>query len=162
MMKWKAMLMAAAMATSLGAVQAQVVTKHIQTDKSAIASGVWAGDTFYLSGILADPTTPADRAKGTPAVYGDTAAQSASVFSKIQAALKEQGLGMGDVVQMTVLLAADPATGKMDFRGMQSEFVKYFGTQDQPNKPARETFQAGALAAQGALIEVEVIAVKGK
>ena len=69
---------------------------------------------------------------------------------------------MGDVVQMTVLLAADPTTGKMDFRGMQSEFVKYFGTKDQPNKPARETFQAGALAAQGALIEVEVIAVKSK
>ena len=76
--------MAAAMAASVGAMHAQVVIKNIQTDKSAIASGVWAGDTFYLSGILADPTTPADRAKGTAAEYGDTATQSASVFAKIQ------------------------------------------------------------------------------
>ena len=44
---------------------------------------------------------------------------------------------MGDVVKMTVFLAADPKTGKLDFRGMQSQFVKYFGTKDEPYKPAR-------------------------
>ena len=59
------------------AAQAQVMVKHIQSnEKSPIATAVWAGDTLYLSGQLADPVTPADAAKGTPAVYGDTKTQA--------------------------------------------------------------------------------------
>ena len=140
----------------------QVTVKHIQTDKSPIAIGVWAGDTYYLSGQLASPITPADEAKGTPAEYGDTKTQAASVFAKIQKGLQDQGLDMKDVVKMTVFLGPDPKTGKLDFAGMQSEYVKYFGTKEQPNKPARSAFQVAALAAPWALLEIEVIAVKGK
>ena len=142
---------------------AQVSVKHIQTDTAAIATGVWAGDTYYLSGQLASPITPTtDVAKGTPAEYGDTKTQAASVFSKIQKALQDQGLDMKDVVKMTVFLGPDPKTGKLDFAGMQSEYVKFFGTKDQPNKPARSAFQVAALAAPWALLEIEVIAVKSK
>jgi enamine deaminase RidA (YjgF/YER057c/UK114 family) len=145
-----------------GFVPAQVAVKHIQTDASPIATGVWAGDTYYLSGQLASPVTPADAAKGTAAEYGDTKAQAASVFAKIQKALQDQGLDMKDVVKMTVFLGPDPKTGKLDFAGMQSEYVKYFGTKEQPNKPARSAFQVAALAAPWALLEIEVIAVKSK
>jgi enamine deaminase RidA (YjgF/YER057c/UK114 family) len=141
---------------------AQVTVKHIQTDTAPIATGVWAGDTYYLSGQLASPVTPADPAKGTPADYGDTKTQAASVFAKIQKALQDQGLDMKDVVKMTVFLGPDPKTGKLDFAGMQSEYVQYFGTKDQPNKPARSAFQVAALAAPWALLEVEVIAVRSK
>ena len=142
--------------------RAQTVVKHIQDDKAAIAKGVWAGDTYYLSGQLASPITAADPSKGTQADYGDTKAQAASVFTKIQAALKEQGLDMQNIVKMTVFLGPDPKTGKMDFAGMQSEYVKYFGTKDQPNKPARSAFQVAALAAPWAALEIEVIAIKSK
>jgi enamine deaminase RidA (YjgF/YER057c/UK114 family) len=154
----------AAMVAAFGvcAAQGQVEVKHIQSDNSPIAAGVWAGDTFYLSGQLASPVTPADAAKGTPAVYGDTKTQAASVFAKIQKALQGQGLDMKDVVKMTVFLGPDPTTGKLDFAGMQSEYVKFFGTKEQPNKPARSAFQVAALAAPWALLEVEVIAVKSK
>ncbi len=155
-------MMMAAMLVLPCAVQAQVVVKHIQDEKSPIAKGVWAGDTYYLSGQLASPVTPADAAKGVAAEYGDTKTQAASVFAKIQAALKEQGLDMKDVVKMTVFLGPDPKTGKLDFAGMQSEYVKYFGTKEQPNKPARSAFQVAALAAPWALLEIEVIAVKSK
>ena len=141
---------------------AQTTVRHIQTEKSPIAVGVWAGDTFYLSGQLADPVTPADAAKGTPAVYGDTKTQAASVFAKIQKALQVQGLDMKDVVKMTVFLGPDPQTGKLDFAGMQSQYLQYFGTATQPNKPARSAFQVAALAAPWALLEIEVVAVKGK
>ena len=141
---------------------AQTAVKRIQTDKSPIATGVWAGDTFYLSGQLAEPVTPADKEKGTVAVYGDTKTQAASVFAKIQKALQAQGLDMGDVVKMTVFLGPDPKTGKLDFAGMQSEYLKYFGTAGQPNKPARSAFQVAALAAPLALLEIEVIAVRSK
>jgi enamine deaminase RidA (YjgF/YER057c/UK114 family) len=155
-------VMMALMAAASCVMQAQVVVKHLQTEASPIASGVWAGDTFYLSGTLASPVKPADAAKGTPADYGDTKTQAASVFAKIQASLKEQGLDMKDVVKMTVFLAADPKTGKMDFAAMQSEYVKFFGTKEQANKPARSTVQVAALVAPWAMVEVEVIAVKGK
>ena len=156
-----AMLMAAGMA---GGVRggAQVVVKHVQTEKAAIATGVWVGDTYYLSGQLASAVTPADATKGTAADYGDTKTQASSVFAKIQSALQDQGLDMKDVVKMTVFLGPDPKTGKLDFAGMQSEYVKFFGTKDQPNKPARSAFQVAALAAPWALLEIEVIAVKSK
>ena len=147
---------------SFATTSAQTTVRHIQTEKSPIAVGVWAGDTLYLSGQLADPLTPADPAQGAAAVYGDTKTQAASVFAKIQKLLQAQGLDMKDVIKMTVFLGPDPATGKLDFAGMQSEYVKYFGTPAQPNKPARSAFQVAALAAPWALLEIEVIAVKGK
>jgi enamine deaminase RidA (YjgF/YER057c/UK114 family) len=137
--------------------------KHIQTSTGAIASAVWVGDTLYLSGQTASPVTPADPAKGTPAVYGDTKAQSMSVFAKIAAGLKEQRLTMADVVMMHVFLVGDPAMGnKLDFAGMNAAYSQFFGTKEQPNKPARSTIQVAALASPTALVEIEVIAAKSK
>ena len=162
MTKLRALCVAAAMFVIAGAAQAQTVVKHIQTEKGNIASGVWVGDIFYLSGQTASPVTPADKEKGIAADFGDTPTQAASVFSKIQKLLQEQGLDMKDVVKMTVFMAADPKTGKMDFAGMNSEYVKFFGTKDQPNKPARSAIQVAALASPAALLEIEVIAVKSK
>jgi enamine deaminase RidA (YjgF/YER057c/UK114 family) len=163
MMKIKNGVMAAVLMTSACAMQAQVVVKHLQpNEKSPIANGVWAGDTLYLSGQLASPVTPADAAKGT-ADYGDTKTQALSALNKIQALLKEQGLDMKDVVKMTVFLAGDPAKeNKLDFAGLQAAYTQFFGTKDQPNKPARSAMQVAALAAPWALVEIEVIAVKGK
>src|SRR6266436_5677637 len=160
-MKVLSLVMGAALAAVPCGMQAQVVVKHLQpNEKSPIANGVWAGRTLYLSGQLADPVTPADAAKGTPAVYGDTKTQALSALEKIQALLKEQGLDMKDVVKMTVFLAGDPAKeGKLDFAGLQASYTQFFGTKEQPNKPARSAMQVAALAAPWALVEIEVIAV---
>jgi len=141
---------------------AQSVT-HIQSGGAGSATGVWVGDMFFLSGQLPSPVTPADRAKGTPAVYGNTQAQAENAFTKIQTLLKAQGLGMGDIVMMRVYMASDPAMeNKLDFAGMNAAYGKFFGTADQPNKPARSTVQVAALVAAGALLEVEVQAARGK
>jgi enamine deaminase RidA (YjgF/YER057c/UK114 family) len=158
------MMLALAMVAGCTAMHAQAVVKHLQpNEKSPIANGVWVGDVLYLSGQLPSPTTPADAAKGTPAVYGDTKAQAMSALNKIQALLKEQGLDMKDVVKMTVFMAGDPANGnKMDFAGLQAAYTQFFGTKDQPNKPARSAMQVAALAAPGAMLEIEVIAAKSK
>lgn len=140
---------------------AQTNVRHIQDDDRPIATGVWVGDTLYLSGQLAAPVTLADPAKGTPAVYGDTEAQTQSTLTKIQAALKAEGLAMGDVVMMHVYLVGDPAKGgKLDFAGMMAAYTRFFGTKDQPNKPARNAMQVAALAAPWAMVEIEVIAAK--
>jgi enamine deaminase RidA (YjgF/YER057c/UK114 family) len=163
-MKIKYGVLAASLVAVSCGLQAQVAVKHLQpNEKSPIANGVWAGDTLYLSGQLASPATPADEAKGTAAVYGDTKTQAMSALNKIQALLKEQGLDMKDVVKMTVFMAGDPANGgKMDFAGLQASYTQFFGTKDQPNKPARSAMQVAALAAPGALLEIEVIAAKSK
>ena len=114
----------------------------------------------WTAGFTCHPGRPA---KGTPAVYGDTKAQTTSIIQKIQAILKDQGLGLGDVVMMHVYLAGDPAKdGKLDFAGLQAAYTQYFGTADQPNKPARAAMQVAALAAPWALVEIEVIAVRSK
>jgi enamine deaminase RidA (YjgF/YER057c/UK114 family) len=137
--------------------------KHIQTKEAGIASAVWVGDMLYVSGQLPSPMTPADRAKGTPAVYGNTQAQAENAFGKIQNLLKEQGLDLGDVVMMRVYMAADPAMeNKLDFAGMNAAYARFFGTPEQPNKPARSTVQVAALVAAGALLEVEVQAARNK
>jgi enamine deaminase RidA (YjgF/YER057c/UK114 family) len=146
-----------------GTAHSQTTVKHIQSAGKPLATAVWAGDTLYVSGQLADPVTPADATKGTPAAYGDTKAQANSEFIKIQAILKEQGLTMGDVVSMHVYMAGDPAKdGKLDFAGLQAAYTQYFGTADQPNKPTRAAMQVAALAAPWALVEIEVIAVRSK
>jgi len=44
---------------------------------------------------------------------------------------------------------------------MNAEWSKRFGTATQPNKPARSTVQV-SLATPGALVEIEMIAVKKK
>jgi enamine deaminase RidA (YjgF/YER057c/UK114 family) len=150
---------AAAAVTAPVSALAQSAT-HIQTARGAIATAVWAGSTLFISGTAPSPATPADRAKGTPAVYGDTKTQALSVLGKIEALLKEQGLTMGDVVMMHVYLVADPATGKMDFAGMNAGFTQFFGTEAQPNKPARTTVQVAGLVGGGALIEIDAVAAK--
>src|SRR5271170_4834149 len=133
---------------------AQVVRLPLPSNSPfPISQGVWVGKTLYLSGMLA-PTisTP------TP---GDTQAQTVGAIQTIEAALKAQKLSLGDVVMMHVYLAGDPANGgKMDFKGFMAGYTQFFGTKDQPNKPARSAMQVAALAAPTALVEIEVIAVK--
>lgn len=118
-----------------------------------ISEGVWVGDTLYLSGTLDSSV-----AKGQP---GDTETQTVHTLDNIKKELEEQHLTMGDVVLMHVYLAGDPAQGgKMDFAGFMKAYSQYFGTKDQPNKPARSAMQVAALALQGALVEIEVVAVR--
>lgn len=137
--------------------------RHIQTTDAAIAAAVWVDNTLYVSGQLPTPVTPANPAQKMAAVYGDTRAQSESVFRKIEGVLKEQGLGLGDVVMMHVYLAADPALGlKADFAGMNAAYSQFFGTAAQPNKPTRTTIQVAAAIAAGTLVEIEVIAARPK
>ena len=144
-------------------VDAQTTVKRFGSDKSIIASAIWVGDTLYVSGQLPAPTL-GDPAKGLkPTIEGDTKAQTLSTLNVIQTILKEQGLGMGDIVQMRVYLIGDPAQGgKLDFGGMNDAYKQFFGTKEQPNKPVRATIQAAALVVPNALVEIEVVAVKSK
>ncbi|MEP6885308.1 MAG: RidA family protein [Gammaproteobacteria bacterium] len=117
-------------------------------------------DTVYVSGALPSAINQ-DAPKGTPPKYGDMQTQTVSVLTSIKGTLAKLGLGMGDVVKMTVFMVADPANdNKLNFSGLMAGYTQFFGTAEQPNKPARSAVQVAALVAPGALLEVEVIAAK--
>ncbi len=157
-------VMAAAMVAAACGMQAQTTVKRSYGPAAQkFANAIWAGDTLYVAGQMASPVTPADKAKGTPAVYGDTEAQTFSALTAIQTILQREGLTMADVVQMDVFLAGDPAKdGKMDFAGMNAAYSKFFGTAEQPNKPVRSAMQVAHLATEWGLVEIQVVAVKSK
>ena len=141
-----------------------LVVKRNGSANAPFSSTIWVGDMLYVSGTLPEATVPADPAKGTRAsIGGDTRAQTLSTLNSIQKTLQAQGLDMGDVIQMHVYLVGDPALdGKMDFAGMNGAYGQFFGSKDQPNRPVRSTVQVAGLAAPGALVEIEVTAVRQK
>jgi enamine deaminase RidA (YjgF/YER057c/UK114 family) len=149
-------VMAAATACggAMAAAQSNVTRIPLPNSDFPISEGVWVGDTLYLSGAIDSSV-----AKGQP---GDTETQTVHVLDTIKRELAEQHLTLGDVVMMHAYLAGDSAQGgKMDFAGFMKGYTQYFGTKDQPHKPARSAMQVAALALPGALVEIEVIAVDG-
>lgn len=114
----------------------------------------------FLSGAV--PTVIDDKAeKNTIAAYGDTKAQTETVFQSIDKSLKSMGLEMGDVIKMQVFLVGDPAKeGKMDFAGFMDGYTQFFGTEAQPNLPSRSVMEVAALANPAWLVEIEVTAVR--
>jgi enamine deaminase RidA (YjgF/YER057c/UK114 family) len=149
--------LASGLALAASAANAEIV--HIGAPTAAIASAVTAPapvDTIYVSGITPSAVDPAK-----PTEFGDTKAQTISIITKIGDILKAQGYGFGDVVMMRVYLVGDPAkAGKMDFAGMMEGYTQFFGTKDQPNKPARVTMQVSALVNPAFLCEIELQAAK--
>ena len=149
----------AVMAATGAARAADIV--HTQSDESPIAKMVTVpagATTYYLSGMVAPVSNPA-APKDSIEAYGDTKTQTIGALGEIKKALESQKLTLGDVVAMHVFLVGDPGKGgKMDFAGMMEGYKQFFGTKEQPNKPARSTVQVSALVGPGYLIEIEVIA----
>jgi len=76
----------------------------------------------------------------------------------MEASLKKLNLGFGDVVKMTVFLVGTPENdGRLDFQGFMKAYTRHFGTEAQPNLPARSAVQVAGLAAPGMLVEIEVV-----
>ncbi len=109
--------------------------------------------------VFVSGTTPAPLDPANPDDLGDTRAQTLSVLTRIKAALEAQGLGMGDLVKLTVFLVGTPETdGRMDSAAMNDVFATFFGTPEQPNRPTRSTIQIAALGRPGMYVEIEGIA----
>jgi 2-iminobutanoate/2-iminopropanoate deaminase len=160
----KRIVLAAVLATAFTStlsLHAQEV-KRTGDAKALFSSTVTVGDTVYLSGIMAPVDTPADPAKGTPAIYkGDTKAQAIAAIQAIQKGLQSVGLDLGDIVQMQAFLTGDPDKGgKMDVAGWNEAYKQFFGTATQPNKPVRATVQVAALVVPTGRIEIMVIAAR--
>lgn len=139
------------------------VTRHALPDNSTFpisrAVEVSAGTTLiYHSGTVPGPANP-DAERGSREYFGDTEAQTLNVFGRMEASFKELGVGFGDIIKMNVYMVGDPEMdGRMDFAGFMKAYTKYFGTAEQPNKPARAAVQiAGLAGGPNMLIEIEVV-----
>jgi len=151
---------AAALAVGLSGAASAEVTRHpIPGSDFPIAQAVEvpAGTTLvFHSGTTPAPANP-DAERYSPEYWGNTETQTMSVFSRLGQSLDAKGLGFGDVVKMQVYLVSPPGSNAMDFDGFMTAYRKYFGTEEQPNLPARSTFQVAGLAAPGMLVEIEVV-----
>ena len=147
-----------------GSAGAQGIVRHKGAPTSPILSGVTVpagSNLLILSGQVpaADPAKPA----GSPDAFGDTRTQAISAFRKIEALLKAQGYGLGDVVKLTVFLVGDPKLGgKLDFKGFGEAYSQFFGTAEQPQLSARSVVQVVALANPAFLVEIEATAAKAR
>jgi enamine deaminase RidA (YjgF/YER057c/UK114 family) len=117
-----------------------------------VSGAVWAGDTLYVSGWL-DPDMK---------THTDTTSQTVGILKDLQKFLESQKLTLGNVVMVRVYVGGDPAKdGKADVAGMTTGYTQFFGTKDQPNRPARTTLQVVLpAAARGALVEIDMVAVR--
>ena len=113
---------------------------------------------IFLSGATGSPIDPKDT--DSPGAFGDTKAQTLSIFTKMKAQLAEMGLGMGDIVKMNVFLVSPTPGGHMDSPAMNEVFKTFFGTPEQPNRPARTTVQVAALGRPTTLVEIEAVVAK--
>lgn len=109
----------------------------------AVSTGDGAGAAVYLSGqIPLDPRTG-------QLVEGGIQAQAEQVLRNLQAVLAAAGLGLGDVVKTTVLLA-----DINDFQAVNEVYARYF---TGPVLPARAAYAVAALPL-GARVEIEAVA----
>jgi reactive intermediate/imine deaminase len=104
------------------------------------------GRTIYLSGQLG--MTPAGAFAGPP---GDFRAQTTQCFENLKAGLAEAGAGFEHVVKITVFFV-DMAHLPLFFEVRD----KYVNTKAPP---ASTAIQIGRLAREGALVEIEAVAV---
>jgi len=107
------------------------------------SDAVQVGNLFILSGQIGmDHST-------RELVGGGIESETKQALENIKEVLSVHGLEMKDVVKVTVIL-----DNIDDFSAFNSIYTAYF-----PQKPARTTFAAEALA-RSAKIEIEVLAVK--
>lgn len=109
------------------------------------SQAVWANDILFVSGQLGiDPKTGD--------MPGRTAAEQAEqVLKNLGAILGSQGLSFANVVKATVF-----AKDMNDFKAVNDVYAKYFTA----DPPARAFVEVARLP-KDALVEIEVIAVKG-
>ncbi len=100
------------------------------------------GNTIYVSGQLAF--------NDQGVIEGNITSQTKVVLARIEALLKENGLGLTDVGKCSIWIV-----NENDFPACDKAYAEMFGD----HKPARATVVSG-LTAPGALVEIDAIAWK--
>jgi endoribonuclease L-PSP, putative len=127
----------------------RIVQKQIKTstasDSSPFSQGIEVNGLVFLSGTLGVDAS-------TGKLAGDeVVAQLEQIVKNISEVLKEAGCAISDVIKTTVYL-----TDMRQYAAMNEVYMRLF----QAPYPARTCVEISALPVAGALIEVEVVAVK--
>ena len=129
---------------------------------SPIASTVAVppGRAWFLTSGTVPPVADEKAPAGDPVRFGDTRTQGVGALHQIETRLKEAGLSLKDVVYLRVYIAADKTKeGKFDYPGWFEAYGQFFGTAENPVKPARSTVGVASLVNPDWLIEIEAVAV---
>ncbi|MCH6256400.1 Rid family hydrolase [Puniceicoccaceae bacterium K14] len=111
---------------------------------------------FYTWGVTASPRVMEIARTGTKDRYGDTYQQAYGVLTQLSQDLSEVGLTLKDVVNVRAYVVADP---EPDFEAWDRAFSEFFGTANNPHKPARTSIGISRLFHSDYRIEVEFVAV---
>lgn len=134
-------------AISINAQQKDSLVFHrsheVKKRSAPYSDAVQVGDLFFLSGQVG-----MDHSTRT-LVQGGIRAETERTIENIRAVLQHHGMELDNVVKCTVILASMD-----DFVVFNEIYSRYF-----PKKPARTTFAASGIAANGR-IEIEVVAVR--
>jgi 2-iminobutanoate/2-iminopropanoate deaminase len=123
-----------------------IIAENAPQPVARYSQGILVDNTLYVQGVIAlDPAA-------NKLVAGPMAVQARRVFDSLRAIVEKAGLTMADVVKVTAFLA-----DLEDYPAFNEIYRQYF-TADPP--PVRTTVQARMPF--GALVEVDVIAVKAK
>lgn len=158
----KCLIVLAGLLAGAGAGALAEVTRYPLPNNStfpiAQAVEVPAGTTLvFHSGTVPAPANP-EAEQYSREFWGDTEVQARSVFTRMKASLDKLNLSFGDAVKMTVFLVGAPELdGRLDFDGFMRAYREHFGTEAQPNLPARSAVQVAGLVAPGMLVEVEAV-----
>lgn len=116
---------------------------------------------FFSSGTVSpifDTTATASyRAK-----VGTTKQQGVAILNKLKADLAIEGLSLKDVFFMRVFVAPDRETKEIDFKGWFEAYAEFFGTKENPIKPARSTLGVQQLVSPDKFLEIEIVAIYPK
>ncbi|EMA40130.1 Rid family detoxifying hydrolase [Halococcus hamelinensis] len=123
--------------------------RTIETDEAPAAVGAYSqaattDSLVFTAGQI--PFTPDGESKADAPI----ADQTELVLDNVRAVLDEAGVGLDDIVKVTIFLADID-----DFEEMNETYATYFD--DEP--PARSAVQAGALP-KGVGVEIEAIATR--
>lgn len=126
--------------------------------------GVTSGPRFKH--MADNPPAPDQLERSDTERYGTTYNQAHAVIQQLIADLKEVGLSLRDVANVRAYLVVDPSGKEADmpspeqaFAEWDAVFSKFFGTWDQPHKPARTTVGITRLFHSAYRIEVEFTCV---
>ena len=120
-----------------------IATPNAPAAVGPYSQAVLAGNTLYLSGQIGiDPATQQ--------LAAGVEAQTKQVFLNIEAVLSEAGYALADLVKVAVYI-----TDMADFAKVNELYASFL----QAPYPARSCVAVAALP-KGALVEIEVVAVK--
>jgi enamine deaminase RidA (YjgF/YER057c/UK114 family) len=111
---------------------------------------------YWTSGTV-PPVVDEDAPADSPARYGDMETQATGILERFASQLAEEGLSLSDVVYLRVYLVPGE-DGTIDFQGWFDAYAQFFGTAENPTKPARSTVGVAQLVNPGWRVEIEAFA----